>query len=108
MNPYMAVIIVLTVLPVIAYAVMYGVTAAWYRSIMGIGQFIDKMSLSILLMLATITTFSGPEWQGRDVIRPMLYVLLFVGQWFAFIAFIVTYRRARRAAAPSSEDRKLQ
>lgn len=81
----------------VGYAVFYAVATTWYRTLMGTGQFIDKVSLALLLSLSAATAFFGPDWAGRDFIRSLVFGLLIGGQWAALAAFYVTYRRARRA-----------
>lgn len=97
MTPFEILMTVLALAPVVLYAIAYAVSTTWYRTLMGAGQFIDKTSLAMLLLLATLTAFLGADWPGRGFVRAMIYGLLIGGQWAALAAFYITYRRARRA-----------
>lgn len=103
MTPFTTFLIVLALAPVVIYAFLYGVTATWYRTVMGSGQFIDKASLAILLVLSSATAFLGPDWPGREFVRVLVYGLLVGGQWVALTAYIVTLRRVRRRYREESE-----
>lgn len=103
MTPFTTFLIVLALAPVVIYAFLYGLTATWYRTVMGSGMFIDKASLALLLVLSSVTSFLGPDWAGREFIRVLVYGLLVGGQWAALLAFIVTFRRVRRKYREESE-----
>lgn len=82
--------------PAAAFVVAYGMTARWWRSLMGRGLFVQAAATSLVLSLVSGATFLGPDFPGRPYVRVVVYGLITVGLWAQLITYLVTVARVRR------------
>lgn len=71
----------------IAAAIIYGFTP-WYRSLAGRGLFVVLTNFAIVLGLITASFWLG-DYQGREVVRTVLYTLTMINGVLALI-FVIT------------------
>jgi hypothetical protein len=89
--------LVLATLPVaVAYPLVYGSFAKWWRSDIGQALLIKAVGLAMLLMFSALFYTLGPDYVGRDTFRIVGMCLLFVGLHRAFWVMCRELRRGRR------------
>lgn len=90
---------VLATMPVaIAYPLVYGLAAKWWRSDIGQALLIKAVGLAMLLTYSALYYTLGSDYPGRDAFRLIGMPLLFIG---LCRAFQVMWRELRRGRTES-------
>ena len=79
-----------------AFPLWYGLTAPWWRSLIGRALMTKAVGLALLIDISILYKFLGDDYALRDVVRLTVYALITVGVWMQFSALLLEQHRARR------------
>lgn len=85
--------------PATLFALIYGLTTPWWRSLIGRALLVSSTALALLVDLALLFQWLGPEYLGRSYVRVTVFGLVCLGAWLKFAALVgmkIDSRRSRR------------
>ncbi len=74
--------------PQTAFVFYYGLTAPWWRTVVGRALFTKALGLALLIDISLLYQWLGDDYSLRDVVRLTVYALIAVGAWLQLGAFI--------------------
>ena len=89
-------LLILAIIPAIGFPIVYALTARWYGTQLGRSLMWMGVSIAAILSLALATSFLGPDFPGRQVVRLIVFSLVASSMWPLFITYIVTVHKVRR------------
>lgn len=81
----------------VMFVLIYGLTAAWWKSNLGRGLFIKAVGVAIILSYSGLFYLFGSHYWGRDEIRVIGMGLVFAGLTYNTVNLIHAQVRARRS-----------
>ena len=90
------VLIYLAAAPAITYALMYGLTAPWWRSSGGRALFTSALGMALLTGISALYQTFGDDYPGRNIVRLTVYAIIVTGLWLKVGAYVHERRVAAR------------
>lgn len=74
--------------PATLFALIYGFTTPWYRTMIGRALLTSSTALALLVDVSLLFQWLGPEYLGRAYVRLIVFGLVCLGAWLKFSALI--------------------
>lgn len=81
------------------FALLYVFKAKWWRTLLGKALAVNATGMMLLVDIALVNLLLGRE--AKDIVRVVVYAVIFAGSWLLLIAFI----RERVAAARARQQK---
>lgn len=82
--------------PATLFALIYGLTTPWWRSMIGRALLTSSTALALLVDLSLLFQWLGPEYLGRAYVRVTVFGLVCLGAWLKFTALVGMKVQARK------------
>ncbi|WP_067428394.1 putative phage holin [Nocardioides jensenii] len=82
--------------PATVFPLLYGLSAPWWRSLVGRALMTSSLGLAFLIDISLAYKAFGDNYALRDVVRLSVYALIVCGAWMQFLALAVQLRRRLR------------
>lgn len=83
--------------PATLFALVYGFTTPWWRTMIGRALLISSTGLALLVDISLLYQWLGDQYALRDVVRLMVYAFIFLGAWLKLASLATEKYRAYRA-----------
>jgi len=74
--------------PLTGFALVFGFTSPWWRSLLGRALVTKATGLALLINISFAYRYLGDDYAYRDAVRLFVYALITVGAWMQFIALL--------------------
>lgn len=75
-------------LPSLIFPLVYGLTAQWWKSIIGRALLINSVGVCLLITFTNLFQILGPDYMTRDTLRVAGITVLVLGLWFQATAIV--------------------
>ena len=108
-DEYFRVVLFACWIPAIGFPLVYGLTAKWWKSLIGRALETKATAMMFLVTLTNLFNLLGPNYYGRDTLKVVGASLLFVGMWSQFIAICkAKYEQRRDLRDPLIRDEDVR
>lgn len=77
-----------TGLVVTTFVILYSARSRWKSTSAGRALLVSKVSLMAIVWWSVLANLLPPEWDGREFLRPLLFIAILVAQIMLLVALI--------------------
>lgn len=90
--------------PATLFPIIYGLSGPWWRLPIGRALMMKSVGLALLVDISLLYNWFGDDYWGREVVRLVVFSLIFCGLWMQFGALLSEKWQARRDHRRSMYD----